>query len=116
MQLCDLLDPNLVINKSFLKMVRFFITKEVAEKFTAVRSARNQSDERTHRFILTALYGIMCGKYCRLIDRYLTLLDCIHLLFLGVIKFKRSEKALEGSDKMFLKNISEVFCNVKSWP
>ncbi|XP_008217104.1 uncharacterized protein LOC100679382 [Nasonia vitripennis] len=92
-QLCDLLDPDLVITKSMLRMVRYFISKEVAEKFTAVRSARNQSDERTHRFISTTLYGIMCG----------------------VVKFKRSKKALEVNDKLFLKGISDVFCNVKSW-
>lgn len=69
-QVIDLCDPDFIVTKSFTKMLKFFMTKEVAEKFTAVRSARNQSEERKVRFVATNLYGIMCGMYWTPDGRY----------------------------------------------
>lgn len=115
LQIRDLFEVDLTITRNLLKIIKFFLTKELAEKFTAVRSARgNQSEERQQRFALTNLYRTICGMYQISLKSTSQLADLlIKFLFTEIIKYERRKKSMETTDKGLLTCISEVFCNVK---
>lgn len=92
LELRSCIDKDYVITRSFVRMMKTFITKDVAMQYTLVRQSSDKENPKD-LFKMT--------EFCK----------CMDSVMLGV----RLQKQLETTDKDLISSMSDVLCNAKNW-
>ncbi|OXU16496.1 hypothetical protein TSAR_011422 [Trichomalopsis sarcophagae] len=85
------MDKNYVLSKSYVNMLKRFLSKDVASKYTAMRVSMNDKSKEQFR-------GNEFSK-------------CMDIVVTGI----RTEKGLSTEEKDMITALSDVLCNVKKW-
>ena len=114
------MDKELSIPKSMVKMLKKFLTKDLALQFTAIRTS--SVNKNKHRFKPTQLCSLIEGTlFILLVFKKILFLKqlvfkILLILFIAVIIKSRSvNKALNTDQEALNSALTDVFTNVSKW-